>query len=171
MRRVLAMTSGTELSDVNSAFELSRRGRYLRLVLCVLAIAVIHCFPLVTLRWLTSAEILQVSSLLGLPIHRAAETTLLYRGRIHEFTGACTFIDPLIISLILSWRAGWSALRNLRYFGLVVVFLASLNVVRIEANLVFIGLAFPAWVYHGISDEGFYFIAIVPGIRVFTGLE
>jgi hypothetical protein len=138
---------------------------YLRLALCATGIALVRYLPLEPLRHLTSAEILKISSLLGMQNRRLGSTTLLYHGEIHEFTRACTFVDPFIVVVVLGWRLQRPRAANLGFCAMMVALLTSLNVARVEMNFLLLAEGFPRWIYHGLSDGLSYAAAVVPGLR------
>jgi len=109
------------------------------------------------LRVLTTATLVQISAMLGLPMHRTGADMITVAGISARFVVACTMIDAFFGAIPLLWRTGVSGLQNLVRLGGVLGAVFVLNIVRLELGFIAMTRGAPWWLAHECVAGAAYF--------------
>ena len=133
------------------------------LVPVFVALCYLHDWP--WLRAATTAVLIQISAMLGVPMHRHGPDLVELGGVQIQFVIACTMLDAFFGAIPLLWRTSLGLAWNI--FRLAAVFLGVfvLNIVRLEAGFVALNRGVPWWLAHECVAGVAYFCLLVFIVR------
>jgi hypothetical protein len=100
------------------------------------------------LRVLTTATLVQLSALLGVPMYRTGVDVITVAGISARFVVACTMIDAFFGAIPLLWRTTVSWLENVARLTAVLGAVFVLNIVRLELGFIAMTKGAPWWLAH-----------------------
>jgi hypothetical protein len=100
------------------------------------------------LRVVTTATLVQISAILGVPMYRAGADLITVAGISARFVVACTMIDAFFGAIPLLWRTAVSWFQNLARLSAVLGAVFVLNIVRLEAGFIAMTKGAPWWLAH-----------------------
>jgi hypothetical protein len=127
---------------------LDSRGLLCRIALVPVAVAVCYLHDWIWLCALTASMLVEISRILGVPMHRIGQDMVELGGAHIQFVVACTMVDAFFGAIPLLWRTSIGMSRNcLRLFAAFAgVFFV--NIVRLEAGFVALNSGVPWWLAH-----------------------
>lgn len=137
------------------------KGSLFRVALVPLFVAVCYLFDWGWLRSATTTVLVEISKVLGVPMHQIDRDMVELGGvRVH-FVVACTMVDAFFGAVPLLWRTSATFMDN--GVRLIALFLGvmSLNVVRLEAGFVALNAGVPWWLAHECVAGAVYFCLLL----------
>lgn len=140
-----------------------------RVALVPVFVALCYLYDWPWLRAATTTILVQLSALLGAPMHRLGQDLVESGGVQIQFVIACTMLDAFFGAIPLLWRASLGLAWNI--FRLVAVFLgiSVLNILRLEAGFVAFNRGVPWWLAHECVAGIAYFCLLVFIVRDMHG--
>jgi hypothetical protein len=132
-----------------------------RVLLVPVFVAVCHLYDWSWLRVLTTVTLVQISSMLGVPMHRTGADVISVAGISAQFVVACTMIDAFFGAIPLLWRTTVSWSQNLLRLSVVLVAVFGLNIVRLELGFISMTKGVPWWLAHEVVAGVAYFCLYV----------
>ena len=136
-----------------------------RVTLIPLFVAVCYLFDWGWLRSATTTILVEISKLLGIPMHQIDRDMVEMGGiRVH-FVVACTMVDAFFGAIPLMWRTSATLMGNGRRLTALFVGVVSLNVIRLEAGFVALNAGVPWWLAHECVAGIAYFCLLLFLVR------
>jgi len=126
----------------------NNRGLLCRIALVPVAVVVCYLFDWAWLRATTTTTLVEISRLLGVPMHRTGEDLIELRGMHVQFVVACTMVDAFFGAIPLLWRTSVSVPRNFLRLFAVFVGVFVVNIFRLEAGFIALNKGIPWWLGH-----------------------
>jgi hypothetical protein len=119
-----------------------------RILLVAVFVAVCHLFDWMWLRALTTATLVQISAVLGVPMLRTGVDVIRVAGISAKFVVSCTMIDAFCGAIPLLWRTTASWTQNLLRLSAVAAAVFALNIFRLEIGFIAMTKGAPWWLAH-----------------------
>jgi hypothetical protein len=132
-----------------------------RVLLVPVFVGVCYLFDWNWLRVLTTAALMQISSILGISMVRTGADVVTVAGVSAKFIVACTMIDAFFGAIPLLWRTTVSWGQNVLRLSAVLMGVFVLNIVRLEFGFVAMTRGVPWWLAHEVVAAVAYFCLYV----------
>lgn len=141
------------------------KGPLFRVALVPLFVALCYLFDWGWLRSATTTALVEISKIVGVPMHQI-DRDMVELGGVHvHFVVACTMVDAFFGAIPFMWRTSATLMGN--GLRLIALFLGvmSLNVIRLEAGFVAMNAGVPWWLAHECVAGVTYFCLLLFLVR------
>jgi hypothetical protein len=136
-----------------------------RVLLVPVFVGVCHLYGWDWLRVLTTDTLMQISAMLGLPMHRVSPDVIRIAGITAQFVVSCTLVDAYFGAIPLLWRTTISWPRNLLRMVALMGGMFVLNIVRLEFGFAALTRGVPWWLAHEVVSGVTYFLIYIFIVR------
>jgi hypothetical protein len=137
------------------------KGLAFRIALAPVFVALCYLYDWLWLRAATTSALVQLSTVLHVPMHREGMDLVELGGMRIQFVVACTMVDAFCGAIPLLWRTSLSLFRNLCYLFVIFVAVFLLNILRLETGFVALDYGVPWSMAHEAVAGVTYFCLLV----------